>query len=44
VESLINTSFNINGEPIAHTEADALKSAKAMGIDVVVVNGKLKID
>jgi len=41
VKALINTSFNMKGEPIVHTEADATKAAKKMGIDVVVVNGKI---
>ena len=43
VRALINTSFNAKGEPIVHTEKDALCSAQKMGIDGVVVNGKLKI-
>jgi carbamoyltransferase len=43
VKALINTSFNAKGEPIVHTEADAIKSAKEMGIDVVVLNGKVRI-
>jgi carbamoyltransferase len=43
IKALINTSFNAKGEPIVHTEADALKSAKEMGIDAVVVNGKVKM-
>jgi carbamoyltransferase len=41
VKALINTSFNTKGEPIVHTEADAMKSAREMGIDAVVVNGKV---
>uniref|UniRef100_UPI003217CC3F carbamoyltransferase C-terminal domain-containing protein n=1 Tax=uncultured Draconibacterium sp. TaxID=1573823 RepID=UPI003217CC3F len=40
VKALINTSFNAGGEPIVHTEEDALKSAKTMGLDGVVLNGK----
>ncbi|MCY1721816.1 hypothetical protein OU798_15790 [Prolixibacteraceae bacterium Z1-6] len=40
VKALINTSFNAGGEPIVHTETDALKSAKKMGLDGVVLNGK----
>jgi carbamoyltransferase len=43
VKALINTSFNAKGEPMVHTEADALKSATEMGIDAVVVNGKVRI-
>ena len=42
VRALINTSFNAKGEPIVHTVADALKSAKKMEIDGVVINGKLQ--
>lgn len=40
VKALINTSFNTGGEPIVHTENDALDSAKKMGLDGVVLNGK----
>lgn len=42
VKALINTSFNAKGEPIVHTPDDALLAAKNMGIDGVVINGKLK--
>jgi predicted NodU family carbamoyl transferase len=35
--------FNVKGEPIVHTEVDAFKSANEMGIDAVVVNGKIKL-
>jgi carbamoyltransferase len=41
VKALINTSFNIRGEPIVHTCDDAVKSAKSMKLDAVVLNGKL---
>jgi carbamoyltransferase len=40
IKTLINTSFNAGGEPIVHTEEDALKSAKKMQLDGVVLNGK----
>jgi carbamoyltransferase len=43
VKALINTSFNKQGEPIVHTIEDALKSGKNMGIDAIVLNGKLTI-
>jgi len=43
VKALINTSFNAKGEPIVHTEADAMKAAREMGIDAVVVNGQVKL-
>jgi carbamoyltransferase len=43
VKALINTSFNVKSEPLVHTEADAYKSARKMGIDVLVVNGKVKM-
>lgn len=41
VKALINTSFNTKGSPMVHNEADAIKSAEEMGIEAVVVNGKL---
>lgn len=40
VKALINTSFNAGGEPIVHTEEDALISAKKMRLNGVVLNGK----
>lgn len=40
IKALINTSFNTGGEPIVHTEEDALQSAKKMKLDGVVLNGK----
>lgn len=43
IKALINTSFNIKGEPIVHTTEDALRSAKNMKLDGVVINGKLQI-
>lgn len=42
VKALINTSFNIKGEPIVHSENNALKSATNMGLDFVVLNGKIQ--
>lgn len=42
VKALINTSFNAGGEPIVHTENDALQSAKKMGLNGVVLNGKFE--
>ena len=39
--ALINTSFNAQGEPIVHTEDQAQKSAKAMGLDGLLINEKL---
>ena len=44
VMALINTSFNVQGEPIVHTKDDAFRSAKQMKLDVVVVNGELRIE
>lgn len=38
IPGLINTSFNHRGEPIVHTPDEAFASAKAMGLDGVVVN------
>ncbi|MBR4265499.1 MAG: hypothetical protein IKQ46_05505 [Bacteroidales bacterium] len=43
VLALINTSFNAQGEPIVHTENDAIQSAKRMNLDAVVINGQLSI-
>ncbi len=43
IKALINTSFNKRGEPIVHTTEDALKSAKNMNLDAVVLNGKLQL-
>lgn len=40
VKALINTSFNIQGEPIIHTIEDAINSARIMNLDGVVLNGK----
>lgn len=40
VKALINTSFNAMGEPIIHTTDDAVRSAKKMKLDGVVLNGK----
>lgn len=42
IRALINTSFNIKGEPIVHTAEDAIRSAKNMRLDGVVINGKLE--
>ena len=41
IKALINTSFNRRGEPIVHTEADAIHSARVMKLDGVVLNGRL---
>lgn len=41
IKAIINTSFNQSGEPIVHTEQDALISAKLMKLDALVLNGKL---
>lgn len=43
VRALINTSFNQQGRPIVHTVIDAIKSGREMGIDAVVLNGKLQL-
>ena len=42
-KALINTSFNIKGEPIVHTLEDAVCSAKNMKLDGVVLNGKVEV-
>jgi carbamoyltransferase len=41
IKALINTSFNAKGEPIVHTKQDAIESASKMGIEHLIVNGKL---
>ncbi|MFB6318101.1 carbamoyltransferase C-terminal domain-containing protein [Saccharicrinis sp. FJH54] len=43
IKALINTSFNQRGEPIVHTEKDAFRSARAMQLDGLVVNGTLQL-
>lgn len=40
VRALINTSFNAKGKPIVHTTTDALKTAKKIKLDAVVLNGE----
>lgn len=35
---LLNTSFNVMGEPIVCTPVDAIKTFKASGIDILVIN------
>jgi carbamoyltransferase len=42
VKALINTSFNTIGEPIIHTTDEALQAAREMGIDALVLNGKVQ--
>lgn len=39
--ALLNTSFNAGGEPIVHTEVDALASARRMRLDACILNGRL---
>ena len=41
IKALINTSFNAPGEPIIHTAEDAIQTAGKMGLDAVIINGKL---
>ncbi len=43
IKALINTSFNAGGEPMVHTEKDALQSAVKMNLDALVTNGKLQL-
>ncbi|MBK3517356.1 carbamoyltransferase C-terminal domain-containing protein [Carboxylicivirga marina] len=42
VKALINTSFNVRGEPIVHNSEGAIKSAKNMKLDGLVINGKFQ--
>ncbi|MCU4176798.1 carbamoyltransferase C-terminal domain-containing protein [Carboxylicivirga sp. N1Y90] len=39
IKALINTSFNVRGEPIVQTKEDAINSAKNMNLDGLVING-----
>jgi carbamoyltransferase len=41
IPALINTSFNGPGQPIVQRHADALREAKTLGLDGVVVHGSL---
>ncbi|MNE81184.1 Decarbamoylnovobiocin carbamoyltransferase [compost metagenome] len=34
---ILNTSFNVNGEPIVETPADALNCYKSTNIDMLVI-------
>lgn len=43
IKALINTSFNVRGEPIVYNESGAIKSAKNMKLDAVVLNGKYTV-
>lgn len=43
VKALINTSFNQKGEPMVHTHEQALKSARAMCLDALILDGKLTV-
>lgn len=40
IPCLINTSFNMAGEPIVHTKKDALISARKMGLDRLVLGNE----
>ena len=40
IKALINTSFNVRGEPIVHTREGAVKSARHMKLNGLVLNGK----
>ncbi len=41
VPALINTSFNSRGKPIVHTREDAHKQAAEMGLNALIINGRL---
>lgn len=43
IKALINTSFNVMGKPMVHTFDDARQAAREMGIDAVVLNGKVHL-
>ena len=40
LDCLINTSFNVRGEPIVETQQDALKTAEKMNLRKLVIEGK----
>ncbi|PWI47104.1 hypothetical protein CEE45_13275 [Candidatus Heimdallarchaeota archaeon B3_Heim] len=40
IPCLINTSFNMAGEPIVHTKQDALNSAQNLGLDGVILGNE----
>ncbi|MBM4395818.1 MAG: hypothetical protein FJ087_09025 [Deltaproteobacteria bacterium] len=37
--AVVNTSFNLHGEPIVHTPEDAVRTFAASGLDVLLVGG-----
>ncbi len=41
IRALINTSFNVAGEPLVHTTEEAISTAKNMGIKHLIMNGEL---
>jgi len=41
IPCLINTSFNGPGQPIIHTDRDAIRSAKELGLDFVLLDNKI---
>lgn len=41
--AILNTSFNLNGEPIVNTPDDALKTFVTSGLDVLII-GKYKLE
>lgn len=41
VSALINTSFNVAGEPMVHTIENAKTSARKMNVDALIINGKI---
>jgi len=43
IEGLINTSFNIRGKPIVHTQNDAIEQAEKMGLDGVIFDDRVHL-
>lgn len=43
LRALINTSFNSKGTPIVHTNEQAVKTAKMMKLDALVLDGELMV-
>ncbi|MFO8235698.1 MAG: carbamoyltransferase C-terminal domain-containing protein [Bacteroidales bacterium] len=41
IKALLNTSFNTRGKSIVHNEKDAIEDAKIMGLNYLILNGRL---
>ncbi len=43
IGALLNTSFNVHGDPIVRTGEDAIEALLASGLDALVVEGRIEI-